>query len=167
VEGWPNRSKHIRDKVWCILYVGTEIMCNITCVIKVRYNKQVVEISQLTKLVESNAHTHAREQHGDLVCLHFFLTETWNILLYKFMLEDVTRSCLEKVIYGWRNFNYNVPPGRSRVRYTMRSLDFSIDLILPAAIWPLTEMNTRNVPGCKGRPAHGPDNFTAISEPIV
>jgi hypothetical protein len=26
--------------------------------------------------------------------------------------------------------------GRSRVRFSMRSLDFSVDLILPAALWP-------------------------------
>jgi hypothetical protein len=26
---------------------------------------------------------------------------------------------------------------------------------------PLTEMSTRNLPGGKGRPAHGADNFTA------
>jgi hypothetical protein len=31
----------------------------------------------------------------------------------------------------------------------------------------LTEMNTRNLPGGKGRPARGADNLTAICEPIV
>ena len=35
--------------------------------------------------------------------------------------------------------------GRSRVRFTMVSLEFFIDLILPAATWPLTEMSTRNI----------------------
>jgi hypothetical protein len=43
--------------------------------------------------------------------------------------------------------------GRSRVRFPMRTLDFSVDLILPAALrplgstQPLTEMSTRNLPG--------------------
>jgi hypothetical protein len=32
---------------------------------------------------------------------------------------------------------------------------------------PLNEMSTRNPPGDKGRPAHGDDNLTAISELIV
>jgi hypothetical protein len=47
--------------------------------------------------------------------------------------------------------------GRSRVLFPMRSLDFSVDLILPAALWamrstqPLTEMSTRNLrKGVKG-----------------
>jgi hypothetical protein len=31
----------------------------------------------------------------------------------------------------------------------------------------LTEMNTRNLPEGKGRPAHEADNLTAICEPIV
>jgi hypothetical protein len=32
---------------------------------------------------------------------------------------------------------------------------------------PPTEMSTRNLPGGKGRLAHGADNLTAIGEPIV
>jgi hypothetical protein len=54
----------------------------------------------------------------------------------------------------------------------MRSLDFSIDLTLPAALWPLgftqllTEMSTRNLPEGKGRPARKAD-LTAICEPTV
>jgi hypothetical protein len=32
---------------------------------------------------------------------------------------------------------------------------------------PLTQMSTRNLHGCKGRPAGKPDNIAAICEPIV
>jgi hypothetical protein len=32
---------------------------------------------------------------------------------------------------------------------------------------PLTEMSTRNLAGCKGRPARKADNLTAICESIV
>jgi hypothetical protein len=32
---------------------------------------------------------------------------------------------------------------------------------------PLTEMSTRKLPGCKGRPARGGDNLTAICEPPI
>jgi hypothetical protein len=71
-------------------------------------------------------------------------------------------------IVGWGTMPQ---AGRSQVQFPVRLLDFSIDLILPAALWPwgrpLTEMSTRNLPGCKGRLVHQADNQTAICEPVV
>jgi hypothetical protein len=58
--------------------------------------------------------------------------------------------------------------GGPRVRFPMRSLDFSIDLILPAALRsqcstkPLTVISTKNFPGNKARPAFKAD-LTALS----
>jgi hypothetical protein len=49
--------------------------------------------------------------------------------------------------------------GRPRIRFSMKSLDFLIDLILSVSLWPpgstqpLTDMSTRNLPGGKWRPA--------------
>jgi hypothetical protein len=63
--------------------------------------------------------------------------------------------------------------GRSRVRYLMRSLDFS-NLRNPSSrtmalrsTQPLTEMCTRNFSRDKGWPAHKAANLTAIYEAIV
>jgi hypothetical protein len=56
--------------------------------------------------------------------------------------------------------------GRSRDRIP-DEVDFSIYLILPAALKPLTEMSTRNIPGGEGRPARKADNLITICEPIV
>jgi hypothetical protein len=58
-------------------------------------------------------------------------------------------------------------------QFLMRSLDFSLDLVLPAALWPLeltppqTEMSTGNLPGGKRQLACKADNLTAICELIV
>jgi hypothetical protein len=63
--------------------------------------------------------------------------------------------------------------GNSRVQFPVRSLDFSVYLIFPAAIFSLgstqlpTEMSTRDLPGCEGQPARKADSFTAICELIV
>jgi hypothetical protein len=60
--------------------------------------------------------------------------------------------------------------GRSRIRSPMRSLRFSIDLILPAALGPGVDsasMGTRNLAGGKRQPARKADNLTAICESIV
>jgi hypothetical protein len=63
--------------------------------------------------------------------------------------------------------------GKSRIRFPTGSLDHSVDLILPAAIWLwgrlglLTEMSIRNLPGDKEWPACKDDILTAICEPNV
>jgi hypothetical protein len=56
--------------------------------------------------------------------------------------------------------------GWSQVRFPMRSLDFLVDLILPAALWALAEMSTRSLSGGKGRPGRKTD-VSAICEPTV
>jgi hypothetical protein len=65
--------------------------------------------------------------------------------------------------------------GRSRVRFPMRSLDFSVDLRrdpssrtmeLPSTL-PITEISTRLLPGVKGLPARKTDLLIAICAPII
>jgi hypothetical protein len=58
---------------------------------------------------------------------------------------------------GWDTM---LQAGRSRFPFPMRSLDFSIDLILPTSLWPCG--STRPLPRGKVRPARKADNLTAI-----
>jgi hypothetical protein len=75
--------------------------------------------------------------------------------------------CARDSVVGWGTM---LQAGRSRVRFPMSSLDFSIYLILPGALWSsqlLAEMSTRNLLGDKGRLERKVDNLAAICEPTV
>jgi hypothetical protein len=73
-------------------------------------------------------------------------------------------------VVGWGTI---LQAGRSRIRFPMKSLDFSINVILPArtmalgSTQPIREMSTRNPPGGKGGPVRKTNKLTAICEPIV
>jgi hypothetical protein len=58
--------------------------------------------------------------------------------------------------------------GSSRVRFPMRSLDFSVDLILPGvdSVSNRNEYHESSMVG-KGRPERKADEFIAICESII
>jgi hypothetical protein len=74
----------------------------------------------------------------------------WNRIIIKKLSHVWFRLGARGSVVGWSTM---LQVGRSRVQIPMRSLDFSIDLILPVALWPweltqpVTEMSTRNLPG--------------------
>jgi hypothetical protein len=57
-------------------------------------------------------------------------------------------------------FGYYATSQKVAGRFPMRSLNFSLDLIFPAALWPWGLL--RNLSGGKGRPAREADNLTAM-----
>jgi hypothetical protein len=72
---------------------------------------------------------------------------------------------------GWGT---RLQAGRSPVRIPEEMDFFFFNLSNPSSrtvalglTQPLTEMSTRNVPGCRKRPAHRADNLDAIYEPNV
>jgi hypothetical protein len=88
-------------------------------------------------------------QHVCLSASHFAIYSiNWRFFM-KFIMDVGARGSV--VVWGTM-----LQAGRSRVRFPMRSLDYSIYLILPMALGstqPLIEMSTRNLPGAKERPA--------------
>jgi hypothetical protein len=102
---------------------------------------------------------------------HFCCPQTnfptfWNDLLQRVIFWLGARGSL----VGWGSI---LKSGKSRVRFPMMSLHFSIYIKLPATPWPwgplrlLTEMCTRDLPASEGLPAHKADNLTTICEPII
>jgi hypothetical protein len=75
--------------------------------------------------------------------------ESWSLwsLYYEISLELIL------LFFMFLVYTYTLQAGRSRVRFPMRPLNFSTDLILAlGSTQPLTEVSTRNLPGCEGRP---------------
>jgi hypothetical protein len=131
--------------------------------------------------------SHAAYKHGDLyrltfsdlsfVCMsHIDAIRLSYILrgVHNIKMEHKVRCFSNKEshgsLVGWCTM---LQAGRSRGRFPMRSLDFSIDLILPVSLWPWSRLSLwkKRVPviflGVKdGRQARKPDSLTAISEPI-
>jgi hypothetical protein len=95
------------------------------------------------------------------------LCVTWLMITHPQRCFTWTVAPCHQRFYNWEFVNYVGACGsvvgwgtmlqawRSWVRFPMRSLGFSVDLILPATIWPrgstkpVTEMSTRNLLGVK------------------
>jgi hypothetical protein len=96
----------------------------------------------------SNSCPTAREKHRDITAQQY--TEWEDFPGYIQLEQRMNGSSTDNTV-GARGrvvgSGTMLQAGRSWVQFPMRSLVSSIDLILPATLWPLTEMSTRNLPG--------------------
>jgi hypothetical protein len=60
----------------------------------------------------------------------------WHPRMRRMYVETVCAVIQVTAIQSCYHNNAPLPARRSRVRFLMRSLDFSIDLVLPTALWP-------------------------------
>jgi hypothetical protein len=86
-------------------------------------------------------------------CVSVCATKSTLLIFTDFKIVGYCNLGARGSVVGWGTM---IQAGRSWVRFPMRSLDFSIDLILSSrttavgSTQPLTEMSTRNLPGSKG-----------------
>jgi len=92
--------------------------CNGQCIIYLRHE------STIHTVLEKISTTSVQYTNGDLFCiiLIFVLVQSFDIGFEHIL-------CLETVNYRYIN-------RMSRVRFPMVSLEFFIDIIIPAALWP-------------------------------
>jgi hypothetical protein len=86
------------------------------------------------------------------------------------LIRDIINTGARGSVDGWGTM---LQPGRSRFRFPMRKLDFSVHANFPAALWPWGRLSLKEkwVPRIyldrKGQPALKADYLTDICEPIV
>jgi hypothetical protein len=135
-------------------------------------------------------------QFGETYCLHFLIFWEWKkmfffetlVHIYQITLRNIQKTpvlictavrTLNLIINAQKGARGSVvgwgtilQAGRSLVRFPMRSLDFSMNLILPAALWSWgrPSLQQKWVPGIflwrKRRLARKADNLTDICEPL-
>jgi hypothetical protein len=95
--------------------------------------------------------------------------DSWVLVYFYLIISMLTGGTRYR---SW--FTTMLQTGRSLIRFPMRSLNFSIDLILPAALWLCSRLALLQkwVPGIflevnGGRQARKPNKLTGISEPIA